>query len=963
MLASLAAASAGLFAQTAPVAQPDFATIHRNQKAVLPVLANDTGSINAASVEIVAPPGAGTATPLGSGRILYHHTTGAPASDSFTYRVSGPGGVSAPAAVTISFSNQLRLAPVGFNVPANPPSTAISTQDAFPITFSQPLAMASPPGDGRRLFVCQKGGLLRVIPDVTAATPTASTFLNLAAVLSARGESIATSSECGLLSVAFHPEYAANRQFFIFYSVTEGGQLRQRVSRWTTRADNPLLADTTSEEILINQIDEATNHNGGDLAFGPDGYLYISTGDEGGQNDQYGNGQTITRDFFSAILRIDPDRRAGNLEPNSHPAVVTAGTPATARYRVPADNPFVGVTSFNGFPVTPSSVRTEFWAVGLRNPWRMAFDSATGELYTGDVGGGQREEVNLIVRGGNYGWPWREGTVAGPKTATPGAVFSPSAPLFEYTHGSGTMQGRSITGGLVARDNRFSAINGAYIFGDYVSGNVWSLRRNGAQVAVERITGVSSVSAFSRDPSNQDVLAANLTSGRIQRIVASDVQSAFPQTLTATGLFADLADLSPQPGLLPYTVNRPFWSDHADKRRWFALPDPAARFTWAAEGAWQAPAGAFWVKHFELETVRGDPTSRRRVETRLFVRNAAGAYGVSYRWNEQGTEASLVPDEGATFDIAITENGSTSPQRWSIPSRTSCMTCHNPQAGFLLSFKTRQMNRDHAIHGFVGNQIDLLAEAGYFSNTPAPPNASPRHIRPAETDRPIGSHVRSYLDVNCAFCHMPGGTAPGAMDLREFLPLDQTGLIDGIPNNPGANPANRLVKPGVPEESVLLHRVAASGGFSRMPPIASQVLDQAAINEIRIWIRDSLPQRKSYDVWRVEKFGPGTPAGVRSADPDGDGFTNEAEFLLATEPGSAGSFPGSRVEIAGNNLLVSIHVPADRIVFIETSADLVTWSRWNVPGNNGLPGPAGTRGFSGPITGERQFFRIVTRED
>lgn len=949
---------------TPPLAQADSATMHRNQKVLLAVLANDSGTINTGTVEVVTQPGSGTATALPSGHIRYRHTSGMPASDSFTYRVSGPGGSSSPATVTISFSNQLRIPAPGFNVPSTPPTTAISTQEAFPIQFSQPLHMASPPGDARRLFVCEKGGLLRVIPDVTAATPTASTFLDLPAVLSARGESLATSSECGLLSVAFHPNYAVNRQFFTFYSVNQSGQRRQRVSRWTTRSDNPLLADTTSEQILINQIDEADNHNGGDLAFGPDGYLYISTGDEGGQNDQFDNGQTISRDFFSAILRIDPDRRAGNLEPNPHPAVVTSGNPATARYRVPADNPFVGATSFNGFAVTPSQVRTEFWAMGLRNPWRMSFDPVSGELFTGDVGGGQREEVNLIVRGGNYGWPWREGTTSGPRSVPNGAVFNPLPPLFEYNHGSsGEMVGRSISGGVVARNNRFSQLEGAYFFGDYVSSNVWSLRRNGSQVSVARVTGVPNVSAFGRDPSNNDILATNLGSGRIQRIVASDVQSSFPQTLTDTGLFADLADLAPQPGLLPYTVNRPFWSDHAEKRRWFALPDPAARFTWTAEGTWIAPAGALWVKHFDLETVRGNPASSRRIETRLFVRNATGAYGVSYRWNEQGTEATLVPDEGVSFDIAITENGTTNPQRWGIPSRTSCMSCHNQPAGFMLSFKTRQLNRDHAIHGFVGNQIDLLANAGYFSNTPTSPNTSARHIRPEESDMPIGSHVRSYLDVNCAFCHMPGGTTPGAIDLRESVSLAATGLVNGIPNNQGGNAANRLVKPGVPDESVLLHRVAASNGFSRMPPIASNVLDQDAIDDIRTWIRDNLPQRQSYDVWRVEKFGAGTPSGERTSDPDGDGVINEEEFLLATEPGVAGSFPGSNVELSGNTLLISIDVPADRIVLVETSTDLVTWTRWNVPGNNGLPGPPGTRAFSGQLTGERQFFRIVARED
>ena len=946
-----------------PVAVADTQTMHRLQKALIPVLSNDTGSVSTVGVTIQTPPQFGTAVPDGAGRVLYQNTSGVSATDQFTYTVSGPGGMSSPATVTINLANQLRITPPALNVPATPPATTLAIVDAFPgLTFDLPVHLASPPSDTRRLFVCQKGGLLRVIPDVTAATPSATTFLNLPAVLASAGESLETNSECGLLSVAFHPNYATNRQLYVFYSVNTTGGLHQRVARFTANATSPNVADPASQEILFQQRDEADNHNGGDMAFGTDGYLYISTGDEGGQNDQFTNSQTITRDFFCSILRIDVDRLPANLEPNSHAGIPTPG--GVARFKVPSDNPFVGATSFNGVTISnPAAIRTELWATGFRNPWRMSFDSTTGDLYVADVGGGQREEVNIATRGGNFGWAVREGTLGGPRSG--GTALGAINPLYEYAHGSGAFEGRSITGGVFARANRFALLNNAYFFSDYVSGNVWSLRRNGAAVNVERVGGEGSVAGFGRDPSNNDVLLAKLVPGSIRRLVATSVTGSFPQTLAETGLFADLSDLSPAPGVLPYIVNRTFWSDFAEKRRWFVLPDPASRFTWTPEGTWIAPAGGIWIKHFDMEMTRGNPATKRRLETRLLVRNSTGSYGVSYRWNDAGTVATLAPDEGVDFPLNIAVGSTIAPQVWAIPSRTSCISCHNVPAGHMLSFKTRQLNQTNTINGFAGNQIDTLATAGYFTNPVPPANTQPRHIRPEETSATLASHVRSYLEVNCAYCHMPGGTAPSNWDSREITPISATGLINGLANNAGSNPLHRLIVPGNPGLSVLLKRVAATDGFSRMPPIASNVLDSEAIAQIQDWIATSLPARQNYSAWRVQKFGVsgGGASGEATANPDGDQANNQSEFLIGTEPDSGSSYPNATLTTDGNQITISLNVPANRLVWVETSTDLVTWTRWNVPGNNGLPGPAGARSFTGPLSSDKQFFRPVVSED
>lgn len=946
---------------TPPVAADDAVTLHRGRKALIPVLRNDTGGTIPSGITILAPPAHGTAVPDGRGNVLYTHLGGTAPTDAFSYTVSGDGGTSNVATVAVTLADALRIPSPPLNVPAAPPATAIEIVDAFPgLGFSQPLALATPPGETRRLFVAEKTGLLRVIPDVTATAPTATTFLNLPTLLTARGETLLTESEQGLLGVAFHPQFATNRHVFVFYAVRRSGLDYLRVSRFTAQSGNPNAADTASELVLIEQRNEASNHNGGDLQFGPDGYLYVTFGDEGGQNDQYDNSQRITKDFFSGILRIDVDRRAENLEPNTHGAVPTTG--GVARYKVPADNPFVGATAFLGAVVDPALVRTEFWAVGLRNPWRIAFDPVTGELYAGDVGGGQREEVNLIVRGGNYGWAFREGTQNGPKSGQTPAGFASIAPLHQYSHGSAADQGRSITGGVVARGNRFAALRDAYVFGDYVSGNIWTLRRIGPAVAVTRIGGSSGVAAFGYDPSNADVLLANINTGQIQRVVANTVAGAFPLNLRDTGLFADLADLAPNPGLLPYAINVPFWSDHALKRRWFVLPDAAAAFTWTREGAWGAPPGAIWVKHFDIEMVRGDPASRRRLETRLLVRNATGAYGVSYRWNDTGTEATLAADGGEDIPLTIQVDGVATPQTWSIPSRAACMACHTPQAGFTLSFKTRQMNLPGAIHGFTGNQIALLRQAGYLGNEPDPVNTLPRHVRADEAQFSVAARARSYLEVNCAYCHNPVGSTPGGFDLREATPLALAALLNAPANNNAGNPANRLVIPGDATHSVLLQRIRAANGFTRMPPIATNVSDDAGAALVEAWITGELAAREDYAAWRARVFGSlADPRGEPGADPDGDAVDNTAEFLFGTNALGGGTNAPTLAAAAGFVTLTA-PVPAGRRAVVETSTDLVTWTAWDVPGNHGIPSSATPFVLTGPDL-PLQFFRLRLVED
>ncbi|MBL9115352.1 MAG: PQQ-dependent sugar dehydrogenase [Verrucomicrobiaceae bacterium] len=941
-----------------PVLQPDSATMHHLQKVRLNVLANDEQG--GTGIELMQLPAHGTAIVLSGGEVLYTHTSGTPMTDSFTYRVSSPYGPSLPVAVSINFSASLRVENTLLNVPSTPPTSTYTTVPAFgALGFSQPINLASVPGDTQRLFVVERPGTIRVIPNVAAPAPTSALFLNLAALCTSRGETLATTVDRGLMSMAFHPQHAANRRFFVWYSVLSGGTNYFRISRFETQLGNPNAADTASELVLIQQADPNGYHLGTDMHFGADDYLYISLGDGGGQFDSRRYGQRIDLDFHCALLRIDVDKLPGNPEPNVHPSVPRDA--GIARYSVPAGNPFViaGATvTFNGVDLPATSVRTEFFSVGLRNPFRFSIDAPTGEIWVGDVGQLQREEINLAVNGGNFGWSWREGTLPGPNAAEALPGFTSIDPLYEYVVGDGEFSGNSVTGGVVYRGTNLPDLTGAYIFGDYVDGHIWSLRRNGGQVNVQRLTGDNGQVAFHSDPSNGDVLMADINEGRIRRLVTGQGSLNYPLTLSETRLFADLTDLSPAPGLLPYTPNLSFWSDHAIKRRWFIIPD-AQDMTWSAEGAWTYPDGMIWVKHFDLETTRGNPATRQRIETRVLVKNSTGAYGVSYRWNPSQTDATLVPDSGDAFDIEVVEGGVPRMQHYVIPSRAHCLACHTSQAGHALSFDTRQLNRSEMIHGHSGNQISLLHLAGYFSNTPTSPNILPRHVRPDETSYSLEARARSYLAVNCSSCH----STTGSWDARAHRTLAQTGLVNGLAAQSGSDPLNRLLVPGDVGHSIIHGRIALANGFTRMPPIGSTELDQSGIDLISSWIND-LASRQTYEQWRTQHFGNNTsPEGASDQDADSDGQTNESEFLTGTIPMNGRHLFGLQSSTIGSQGQISFDLPPWRSFQIETSTDLINWQLWDVPGNDGLPSSNNLIDLQFPVGNQPQFFRARVWEN
>jgi len=818
----------------------------------------------------------------------------------------------------------LRVANTTLQLPQSPASFGFALTNAFPgLSFNQPVCIASPPGETNRLFILEKGGTIAVITNL--ASPTRTVFMSLG---------VNASGESGLIGLAFHPGYATNRYFYVFSSRTlntsQGNGLHQRVSRFEISPTNPNQGLANTELPLITQFDLADNHNGGDLHFGPDGYLYISVGDGGAQYDGSTNTQTITKNFFSAIMRIDVDKRPGNLLPNPH-------TANTTNYFIPADNPFVGRTNFNGQVVNPANIRTEFYAVGFRNPWRMSFDSVTGQLYVGDVGQDTWEEVDVVTKGGNYGWVWREGLHPGYRTSQMPAGLAYINPIQEHRHGTATNQGNSVIGGVVYRGARFSQLYGAYVFGDYTSGNIWILRYNGTNtVPFQRITGASSPVAFGTDPRNGDVLIAQL-GGSIMRLEYNATQTGtpLPPTLADTGAFADLATLTPNAGIVPYSINVPFWSDNARKTRWFSVPDTNRTIGFNADANWSFPSGAVWIKHFDLELTNGVPESARRLETRFIVRNSSGVYGVTYRWDSP-TNATLVPEAGLDEAFLVHDGGTTRTQVWHYPGRAECLACHTPQGGLALGFNTPQMNSEFDYGAGPENQIAALSRVGYFSTAVSNLNTLRALANPTNTAYSLDYRVHSYVAANCSQCHQPGGPSAASWDARITTPLSQAGIINGALNNDAGDTNNRVIKPGSLANSMLLSRISRRAA-GQMPPIASNELDTNAIALVSAWITNGLAGYQSFNDWQLAHFGStNAPNAQPDADPDNDGANNNLEFLTDTDPLADADAWRVGVQQTGDTVDIAFPHIANRGFQVEWAPDLQTpivWGPLDVPSN------------------------------
>jgi uncharacterized repeat protein (TIGR03806 family) len=703
------------------------------------------------------------------------------------------------------------------------PPAPYTVEPAFPyLKFEFPVVLVAAPGTPR-VFLGDLKGRIWSFPDDPESRE-ADLAIDLARLhpdLSA------------LYGLAFHPGFDRTRFVYICYVRQNDQPDGTVVARFRASKTDPPIIDPGSEQIILRFW--SGGHNGGCLAFGRDGCLYISTGDGTAPSPPDGKqtGQDCT-DLLSSILRIDVD----------HPDQGRA-------YGVPADNPFVKT----------QSVHPEIWAFGFRNPWKMSFDRKSGDLWVGDVGWELWEMIDRVERGGNYGWSIMEG----PQPVQPDAPRGPSPispPAVAHPHS----EAASITGGYVYHGRRLTGLDGVYVYGDFQTGTVWGLRHDGKTITWrgELARTPLHLVAFGETLGGELYLLDHDRTHQIYRLVPNPQSTSttlFPRVLSQTGLFASTRDHHPAPGVIPYSVNVALWSDGATAERLLAVPGEGP-ISFDEQGYGHLPNGSVLVRTVSIELQAGKPESRRRIETQILHLEADAWRPYTYVWSDDQDDAVLADAGGSIKTLNLrdpTEPGGKRTIEHRIHARAECLLCHNPwvekrttvfgrQSASPLGLNSPQLNRDIQFAGEQVNQLSALHRRGLLADTPRP-EAVARLADPYDPSSDLDRRARSYLQVNCAHCHQfnAGGTANIALGFE--LPLDQTRTIDARPVQGSFEiPAARIIAPGDPSRSVLYYRISKLGG-GRMPRVGSNRVDERAARLIHHWIAAMPPgQGPSRDI-------------------------------------------------------------------------------------------------------------------
>lgn len=673
--------------------------------------------------------------------------------------------------------------------PRPPPVAGVRLEPVFEgLRFDRPVGMFQMPGDDTRWFVVEQSGRIQVFQNVEGVQA-ASVFVDISPRVSYQGER-------GLLGLAFHPEVASNRQVFLSYTVLrrELGAMVTALTRVSLRED-ALELDLDTEELIFQVPQPYGNHNGGTIAFGPDGYLYAGYGDGGSGGDPHGHGQNL-QTWLGSVVRLDINQ-----------ADLQRQTP----YSIPPDNPFVG-----------QDAQPEIWAYGLRNPWKFSFDIANGDLWAADVGQSLVEEVDLLVSGGNYGWKIYEGSDCFRDDARCGQVQA-IGPVVEYPH-----EGRaSVTGGFVYRGAEIPELQGAYLYADFVSGRIWAampdpLSATGYTSQVLIQSAGFAISSFGQDQDGEIyVVRYEEADGRIYRLVPQigELPDNFPQRLSQTGCVDPQQPWRPSQGVIPYEINVPFWSDRAVKERWMAIPD-GTQVGVDEDGDLDFPPGSVLIKHFRLEG--------RLIETRLLVRHEDGGWaGYTYAWEEDQSDARLL--EGA-------QRREVGDQVWRYPGRAACLQCHNSASNFALGPELRQLERSATyFNQRQGDQVATLRHIGVLGELPRS-EAARAPLATLDGSASLEERARSYLHSNCAYCHRPEGPGRGELDLRVTVPSAEARLCGVAPEEGDLDlPGALVVAPGEPARSLLWERMRRLDD-TRMPSTLSTVLDEEGLALIEAWI-------------------------------------------------------------------------------------------------------------------------------
>ena len=654
----------------------------------------------------------------------------------------------------------------------------------------------SPFEPGEWYLVHHRGWVTRFAEDPAGRSP--ETVLDIR-----DGRLMVANDEAGIVSMAFHP---SARYAVLAYQATSrhGTIFDSVVSRFDVRADGTIDADSEVELLRLPQprFPHAVDH----VVFGPDGMLYAAFGDGGGRDNRIEAQNPFN--FYGTIVRIDVD----GDDPER-------GLP----YRIPPDNPFA-----DGQEGAP-----EVYAYGLRNMWRFSFDRETGVLWGGDVGEVRQEEINRILPGRNYGWPIMEGDLCFEAETCDDSPFEP--PVVTY----GRNEGRSVTGGFVYRGGNVPALFGRYVFADYMDGRIWSIdaetAAGEAEMRLEVEEGFFMVSLAESRNGELYVLRWSQTrfleergAGGIYRLApvvedADDERDVFPRRLSETGCVDPEDPREPAPGLRPYRPAAELWSDAAEKDRYLSLP-AGEEVTIAADGRFVFPVGTVLVKTFRY--------GERLHETRLYVNHERyGWRGYSYRWLEDQSDAVLLR-EGVNEYL---------PNQvfWRHPSPLQCTTCHTAAAGETLGLEVGQFLGPDG--GGPASLLHAWWEEEVLAEDPAALAERHEALRGiTEGDATLERRARSYLHINCASCHRPGGNTRSALDFRYTTALADMGACDveplsSIPGLPDPE-SQRLLVPGSPVRSVLFQRMVHPGEY-RMPPLGTYTVDVAASDVVARWIR------------------------------------------------------------------------------------------------------------------------------
>ncbi len=696
-----------------------------------------------------------------------------------------------------------------------------------------PIDLMQIPGVDTHWYVAEHAGKIHRVLDDDSAT-SFTTVLDM----TSRFDGIDYFQQWGINAFTFHPDFANNGWMYVVYNDSDApNSWISYVSRFTS-TDGGLTFDPASEQIVISFVQPGRFHLFGDISFGADGMLYISSGSSGSTTGQ------DTNTLGGKLLRINVD---------------------SLPYTSPPDNPY-----FNGGGLP------EIFAIGLRNPWRFSIDQVTGDIWLGDVGQVTWEEINVIENGGNYGWEVLEGPDCFAAGCDP---LGYDEAFFQYTHDVGV----AVTGGVVYRGTQIPELQGLYLFSDYQSSApIWALNYDAmGQPVMEVVAPFPGTTSGFAEGNDGEVLIYSVSLqnvpqfAQIRRLVPGSAPQEsgqeFPQTLTDTGCFDVANPTQPAAGLIPYNINSELWSDDASKRRWIALPD-GATIDLDTDGDFLFPIGTVLVKEFSFDSTP--------IETRLLVRHDDGLWGgYSYEWEDDLSNALLLP-AGKTKMINVDTT-------WTYPSRPQCMQCHTGAANVSLGPEISQLNGSltYPASGVTANQLQTLEHIGLFTNgLPDVPANLPALAAKDDGAKALATRARSYLHSNCSGCHRPGTGIPAIMDLRSQIPITSTLICSGTPFHGDLGvPGAQLLFPGDPDSSVIPLRMKSLNS-NRMPPLGTAVIDTVGTQLIEDWISEpdvcSLFADTDIDGVLDNEDNCTDVSNADQRDSDGDGFGNDCDADL-----------------------------------------------------------------------------------